>query len=163
MHIAQDIQAQASDLIAQSKVDGIDQLATGAAVAKEGKLLLVTRADDEDVFPKYAEIPGGSVDPGEDLLQAVSRELQEEAGLKAKSIEKYLGSFDFVLKDGRKVRQFNYLIVPESFDVTLNPVEHSAYVWMDPTDTAYLDTILISELMKECVSGICKHLSSATL
>jgi len=146
----------AQTLIEQSVTDGIDQLAVGAAIVVDGKILLVTRADDEDVFPKHVEIPGGSVDSGENLLEAVNREMMEETGLKARRIADYLGSFDFTLSDGRVVRQFNFLIEPETTDVRLNPKEHSALYWWDPADTAYLDTILISHLMKECVVGIAK-------
>ncbi len=158
MQIAHNLDGIAKDLVQQAELDGIDQFAVGAAVVSEGKLLIVTRADDEDVFPKYAEIPGGSVDYGENLLQAVVRELKEETGLVPKVVSEYVGSFDFVLRDGRTVRQFNFLIVPESIDVKLNPVEHSVFRWLFASDMAYLDSILISPGMKACVTGICKRI-----
>ncbi|HCE58009.1 MAG TPA: DNA mismatch repair protein MutT [Prolixibacteraceae bacterium] len=54
-----------------------------------GKLMLVTRG----VEPDYGklDLPGGFVDPGETVENAVHRELEEELGLKIKSI-RYLGS-----------------------------------------------------------------------
>lgn len=54
-----------------------------------GKLMLVTRG----VEPDYGklDLPGGFVDPGETVEKAVHRELEEELGLKIKSM-RYLGS-----------------------------------------------------------------------
>ena len=54
-----------------------------------GKLMLVTRG----VEPDYGklDLPGGFVDPGETVENAVFRELEEELGLKIKSM-RYLGS-----------------------------------------------------------------------
>ena len=54
-----------------------------------GKLVLVTRG----VEPDYGklDLPGGFVDPGETVENAVHRELEEELGLKIKSM-RYLGS-----------------------------------------------------------------------
>jgi len=158
MHIAQNLQGTLQDLTSQAQADGIDQLAVGAAIVSGGKLLLVTRADEEEVYPKYVEIAGGSVDYGESLFQAVEREMTEETGLIPKTLSAYLGSFDFTLRDGRRVRQFNFLIEPETADVILNPTEHSSFHWLYPTDMAYLDTIRITPQMKECVIGICKKI-----
>lgn len=146
------------ELTAQATVDHIDQLAVGAAIIHDGKLLLVTRADDEDVYPRHVELPGGSVDAGEDPVQAVEREMKEETGLAAREVGPYLGSFDYTLSDGRIVRQFNFRIEPSATDVRLNPREHSAFVWWDMADRAYLDSILITPLMKECVVGIAERM-----
>lgn len=54
-----------------------------------GRLMLVTRG----VEPDYGklDLPGGFVDPGETVENAVHRELEEELGLKIKSM-RYLGS-----------------------------------------------------------------------
>jgi ADP-ribose pyrophosphatase YjhB (NUDIX family) len=58
-------------------------------VDDEGKLMLVTRG----VEPGYGklDLPGGFVDPGENLEDGLKRELEEELGLKIKSCE-YIGS-----------------------------------------------------------------------
>jgi len=158
MNIAQNLQGSLQDLIRQAQDDSIDQLAVGAAIVSDGKLLIVKRADGEDVYPKYVEIPGGSVDYGESLFQSVEREMIEETGMKPRTLSAYLGSFDFMLRDGRKVRQFNFLIEPETSDVKLNPIEHSSFHWLYPTDMAYLDSVLMSPQMKQCVTGICKRI-----
>jgi mutator protein MutT len=48
---------------------------------RDGRLLLLRRAADDDHNPGLWEFPGGGVDPGESARQAAARELCEEVGL----------------------------------------------------------------------------------
>lgn len=62
-----------------------------------GAVMIVAMADDENVVlvEEYCagtesyelSLPKGLIDPGEDALQAANRELQEEAGFAARSLE----------------------------------------------------------------------------
>jgi 8-oxo-dGTP diphosphatase len=144
----------ASQLVLEADNDGIDQLAVGAAIFYDGKLLIVTRAKDEEILPENREMPGGSVDPGENLIEAVLREMKEETSVEATMIEDYVGSFDFTLGDGRRVRQFNFLILPTSAVVKLNPVEHSDFFWFDPKYPDDLDTVKMTSEMKGSILEI---------
>ncbi len=69
----------------------INSVAAVAALVtdEKGNLLLTTRG----VEPHYGklDLPGGFVDPGETAEEAVVRELDEELGLKVKSVN-YVGS-----------------------------------------------------------------------
>jgi 8-oxo-dGTP diphosphatase len=151
-----ELQALATDLVRQAEADGVNQLAVGAAIVFDGKLLIMKRADHDDVFPGHYEIPGGGVDEGEDLLVAVKRETKEETGLDISRVADYCGTFDYRLDDGRLVRQFNFFLDPVTMDVKLDPNEHSVFHWWDPADTVYLDSIQITSLMRECVTDIGK-------
>jgi len=57
-------------------------LAVGGVAVRHGSLLLVRRATD----PQAGRwtVPGGHVEPGEDLAGAVERELREETGLEVR-------------------------------------------------------------------------------
>lgn len=54
-------------------------VAVGAIAVDNGDLLLVRRAHGP--APGFWSVPGGKVEPGELLVEAVVRELQEETGL----------------------------------------------------------------------------------
>jgi mutator protein MutT len=45
-----------------------------------GKFLVEKRREDDDADPGFIEIPGGHVDKGETLVEALKRELKEEIG-----------------------------------------------------------------------------------
>lgn len=60
------------------------------ALTDEGKVVLVRQyRHGSDTFT--LEIPGGAVDPGEDMVEAGRRELREESGYEAREL-RYLGS-----------------------------------------------------------------------
>jgi 8-oxo-dGTP diphosphatase len=56
------------------------QLAVSAAIFREGKVLLVRRAHSPG--KGFYSLPGGRVEFGESLHQALAREVDEETGLK---------------------------------------------------------------------------------
>jgi aryl-alcohol dehydrogenase-like predicted oxidoreductase/8-oxo-dGTP pyrophosphatase MutT (NUDIX family) len=67
----------------------------GAAVVRVGeRLLVVTRALDDSHSPGYPELPGGSIDSSEKLLDGIRRELFEELGITSFKDIKIVGFFD---------------------------------------------------------------------
>ena len=64
-------------LITKAAKEGIEKFVVGTVVIKSNALLIVFRADHEDFLPGYAEIPGGGVDDGETLIDALYRETKE--------------------------------------------------------------------------------------
>lgn len=62
-------------------------IVVAALIEKEGKYLIARRASgDENVFGKW-EFPGGKVEPNEDELTAIEREIREEFELEVKAIK----------------------------------------------------------------------------
>jgi mutator protein MutT len=57
------------------------------------KFLVEKRREDDEADPGYVEIPGGHVDPGETLEDALRREMKEELGIeveRARLVQKSL-------------------------------------------------------------------------
>jgi ADP-ribose pyrophosphatase len=107
------------------------RLAVGGVVIKDDQVLLVRRGK-APAFGEWA-IPGGSVELGETLQQAVERELREETGLTVKAGE-VCDVFDAVKRDGDGRIQFHYVIIDLMADyVSGEPVPSS-----DATEAAWL-------------------------
>jgi 8-oxo-dGTP diphosphatase len=56
------------------------EVAVGVLIAPDGQFLLTTRPPGK-VYAGHWEFPGGKVEPGESIEQALARELQEELGI----------------------------------------------------------------------------------
>jgi len=97
---------------------------------EENKFLLIQR-ESHDHFGGYWEFPGGGVEIGETVEQALARELQEETGFTIKTIDQFLGHCDYVsfLGTGKSIREFIFFVTPNSYsNITLT--EHDAYTWV---------------------------------
>lgn len=56
------------------------EVAVGILIREDGALLLSTRPEGK-AYAGYWEFPGGKIEPGETVEQALRRELQEEIGI----------------------------------------------------------------------------------
>ena len=120
-------------LLEEARRDGIKKLVVGAVIVKDGQCLLLER-EPADFMGGLVELPSGTVDPEEDLLEALAREVREETSLVIHSVQKYLGSFDYTSRSGKKTRQFNFLVETLSGVVIVNPKEHVSYRFIAPSD-----------------------------
>ncbi|KAH6646887.1 NUDIX hydrolase domain-like protein [Truncatella angustata] len=117
----------------------IDRLVAGAVVAYEGRILLVQRSR-EDYGGLCWEIPGGSCDEDDSsILEAASRELWEEAGLRATAVVGLVDDLHHWSDDGLIWWKLTFLVEVEQMgkgkpDVVLDPKEHEAFVWATEED-----------------------------
>ncbi len=93
----------------------------------EGKVLIVQRATHDEVGRGTWECVGGKVDFGEELEQALVREIQEEVGLTV-IVERIMYATTFKTDPSRQVVLLTYLCRSESNSVILS-LEHSDFHW----------------------------------
>lgn len=89
------------------------QVAVGAIVFKEDKVLLVLRG--KPPAENLWSIPGGSVELGETLQEATEREIREEAGITIRAREPVY-TFDVLERDSKGNVRFHYVIVDLAAD-----------------------------------------------
>ncbi len=100
----------------------------GVIIEADGQILLLQRRPD-DFLPNCWEIPGGHVDPGESLEQALERELLEETGLHLTEVVRYVNQYDYAGEFGL-TRQWNF--VARATGGPIRHPEHVAYQWTSP-------------------------------
>jgi len=82
----------------------------GAVIVHEGKMILVKRG----VQPGKGQwsIPGGAVELGEKIRDAVLREAKEESGLNIKIfVDRPMDAVDSIFKDENQNLQFHYVLM----------------------------------------------------
>jgi 8-oxo-dGTP diphosphatase len=109
----------------------------GAAIFRGDALLLLRRVPD---FPGCWELPGGSVEEGEELTAALSREIREETGLTVNIGRPFfVSTFE---ADGQEERRVTVVAIEflcsVSVDdaVRLSPAEHDLFAWVRREDLA---------------------------
>ena len=70
------------NLLKQAQSDDITRLNVAAVlVDNDGKILITQRAATKKYLPNIWHIPGGQIDAGETVIEALKREVKEELDL----------------------------------------------------------------------------------
>lgn len=107
------------------------RVSTATYALRNEKILVLKRASGALSGQWY--LPGGGMDDDESPTEAATRELFEESGLQPSGAMR-LVSANLIHVYGLDSVQLAYAAdVPEG-DVVLDPVEHSAFEWLTPTE-----------------------------
>ncbi|MFD7447954.1 NUDIX hydrolase [Kitasatospora sp. NPDC059827] len=122
----------AAGLAAEAETAGITGFVAAAVINHDGRVLLVRRNPD-DYLGGLWEVPSGTVEPGETILDALHRETAEETGLTIDQVTGYIGHFDYKNSRGGTTRQFNFAVTVQKTEPVV-PTEHDAHQWALPSD-----------------------------
>ncbi|MBS9439828.1 NUDIX domain-containing protein [Photorhabdus noenieputensis] len=115
----------------ESKLQNYDRIVVGGIIRDQySNILFLQRAPDESP-PNLWEIPSGGVEKGENLLQALSREIEEETGLLLDDVISFLSAVEYSIKETRCL-QINFNVICTG-EVNLSP-EHTQYTWSNITN-----------------------------
>jgi ADP-ribose pyrophosphatase YjhB (NUDIX family) len=100
------------------------------------KVFLPKRAKTKKFLPDVFEMPGGHIDWGENIVDGLKREVEEEFGVSI-AVGDPFAVFDYVneVKGSHSVEivYFAKFIDPIE-NITLNPEDHSEFIWFDGQD-----------------------------
>jgi nucleoside triphosphatase len=112
----------------------------GSAIIENSKSqILLTQS------PKWNNkwtMPGGHIDPGERVSEGITREVEEEVGLKVKFVDVIAWGELIDSKDFHRPAHFIYFDVYyklASDEVKLDNIELKAYKWLTPEEALKLD------------------------
>ncbi|MED3550778.1 NUDIX hydrolase [Cytobacillus praedii] len=125
-------------------------------IVNEGKVLIIKRSKLAHFSGGTWEPVGGKVEFGEDLEEALKREVMEEVGLEI-AIEHILYATTFETDPFRQMVIITYLCKSKNTDVTLSS-EHEDYCWANANELKQLlPAIIMSDFDKNHVFSLIEH------
>jgi 8-oxo-dGTP diphosphatase len=113
-------------------------VAAAVILRENGEEFLLARRPESKVYADYWEFPGGKLEAGESVYQALCRELQEELAVKVTAATPWLTrQFDY---PHATVRLHFWRVT--AWEGEIQPVEHSGIVWLRRGETPTLAPIL---------------------
>ena len=111
--------------------------------------LIIKRSINDDFYPGTWEFPGGHLEDGETLNEALKRELEEEIGYTLDSIPIITNYFDEVkIFENKLVHnlEIDFIITVDKTKLNIKlSNEHSEYKWVKK-DSKYLDNFIKNKL-----------------
>jgi 8-oxo-dGTP diphosphatase len=133
-------------------------LAVSAAIIRNGKVLIVRRA--RPPAGGLYTLPGGGVEVGETLIEAVVREVREETALAIEPVA-LAGYREAITRDGEGRIERHFVILPFAArwiagEPMLND-ELSEAMWLDPSEIAGLNTTAgLAEIIANAMALLAK-------
>jgi ADP-ribose pyrophosphatase YjhB (NUDIX family) len=142
----------------------IECIRTGvkAFIIHDGKVLVIKeRVRRNGIETIIHDVPGGGIELGETLHEALEREVMEEVGL-AISIDHPVGGWDFVIKNpeaGVHIICLGFqcqLIGEPIIDVTKNPAQEDIFatIWMTKEEILVNDQVFVNEDMRQALRHV---------
>tara|TARA_Y100000992_G_C20957930_1_gene346738 strand:- start:79 stop:477 length:399 start_codon:yes stop_codon:yes gene_type:complete len=122
----------------------------GAVLLKDNKILLPKRSYKLKKMPNMYEFPGGKVEQGESLKEALKRELNEELSIDV-NIEDIIEFPNNVLEEERFILTI-FIIKKWSNELTLNPEVNSEILEVNLDELKNVEDLL--ETDKQLISAI---------
>lgn len=117
---------------------------TGILKDKE-EFLIVKRNENDELYPGAWEFPGGHLETGETLIEALARELKEEIGF-TQQLNPIITHYTDEIKGKTYNLEIDFIINvnKDELDITLSE-EHIDYKWVTK-DSEFLDDFIKDKL-----------------
>ena len=95
------------------------------------KLFLPKRAESKKFLPGVYELPGGHIDFGEDIVEGLKREIQEEFGMQISVGDSfYAFTYSNEVKGSHSIEVIYFArFITSISEIKLNSEDHSEYGW----------------------------------
>jgi 8-oxo-dGTP diphosphatase len=110
----------------------MQQAIVGSAfIHMDDKVLIARRSDNKHFLPGIWEIPGGHVEFGESLSEAIAREVEEELHIQVMVGDPFY-SFTYLPKPDRHIVEIDCFATlnDDLQEIKLNGEDHSEYKWI---------------------------------
>ena len=88
------------------------------------------RASDEQVYPNMWDIPGGTLEDGEDPEAGAVRETKEETGIEIENGSLFACTSNVDTTKNKQYVRLEFIAKYNGQKITLNPKDHQEYAWV---------------------------------
>lgn len=128
-------------------------VAVKGLLVREGRALIMRRSNGDHTAPGMWEFPGGKLEFGEAIRDALRREISEETGLAA-TVGQLLYAESVLVSPVRQVIAINHLCTANEGEVELS-FEHQAFMWATKAEMeSHLDGDILNNLHRNRVFDI---------
>ncbi|SCE78276.1 ADP-ribose pyrophosphatase YjhB, NUDIX family [Micromonospora marina] len=115
---------------------------TGALIVDDdGRIFIQRRSPDRRLFPNCWDIVGGHLEPGEEIDDALRREVSEETGWAVSHVLGLVGEYRYTADDGLTRVETDFLVRVDG-DLSrprLETGKHTEFRWLAESEIALLD------------------------
>lgn len=124
------------------------KVAAHGLIKKDGKYLATRRPIDDDYMPNLWDTPGGTINFGEKIIDALNREIKEETDLTVK-VSDVIFCYNHLSGEERHQFELVYSCDYIGGEIKLDPQEHQEYRWVTLEEMESLPKIeFLEELFK---------------
>jgi mutator protein MutT len=118
-----------------------------------GEILILQRSKTDDVLPEYWDIPGGTLEDGEDPESGAIRETKEEAGIEITNPKLFFHRSNVDIEKNKQFVALIFWAKVSNPQIILNPEDHQNYAWIKPSDIGKYKTV---EYLSDCIDTYLK-------
>ncbi len=115
----------------------------------KGEILILQRSKTDDVLPEYWDIPGGTLEDGEDPAIGAIRETKEEAGIEITNPKLFFHRSKVDMVKNKQFVALIFWVKVSNPQIILNLEDHQAYAWIHPSKVGKYKTV---EYMEDCLA-----------
>jgi len=146
-------QTTLNKILEDIKNDEIQKIVVGAVILIEKDSPLLLKRKSDDFMGGLIELPSGTLEPNEDIISGLIREIKEETNLNTNSVDSFIDTFDYISSSGKKTRQINFKVTPLNKNIKLSP-EHDSFFVVSINNEEYLNLNISQNTRKSIEKAI---------
>jgi 8-oxo-dGTP diphosphatase len=138
----------------------IQQIGVKAIIQKDNKILLMKRSKKYEHLEDAWDIPGGRINFGEEPLDGLQREIEEETGLQLDKVHQILDTSTVFKNNERHIVRITYLCSIKEYNKTTLSEEHTNVTWIpiEQLQTLIFKDALLEKTIKENIKKLFNNL-----
>lgn len=136
---------------------GIVKVVAKALIVRGDEVLLLRRSGSDYWRPSKLDLAGGTIEPNEDILDGLTREILEETGLEIHKNHAHLAYTNTTIVDGKSMSRLYFIVQDTSKSEIVMSEEHDRAYWLSldeaidqndhPIQKAFLEHVKANALL----------------